>query len=129
MPQLQVEFFCERILKFVRPAAARAAALVAPTRRHWRHRPSRGRGGTGKPATLADSDPGAPDRHPRFPRLLKITLKIMTLSMIDSNLASDIFSDTLVNNTVTIIMIRSGAGYRSSDSESSAARASLSHDW
>jgi hypothetical protein len=49
--------------------------------------------------------------------------------MIDSNLASDIFSDTLVNNTVTIIMIRSGAGYRSSDSESSAARASLSHDW
>jgi len=66
---LQVEFFSERILDFVRPAAARAAAALwgvgatgspRPTRARvrpggrWRHRPA----GSGNPATLADSDPG-----------------------------------------------------------------------
>jgi hypothetical protein len=61
---LQVEFFSERILEFVRPAAARAAAALRgvggtgsprPTRARarpggWRHRPA----GSGNPATLAD---------------------------------------------------------------------------
>jgi hypothetical protein len=101
---LQLELFSERILEFVRPAAARAATLVALTRRHWRHRP----GGTGNPATLAD-----PGRRPGRTQgsadsSLKITgtLNIMTLSRTDSNAASDSFSDTLVNNTIITVIRR-----------------------